>query len=292
VDVHLRLGLFDWGRYIEVKVSPGATGDMLERFENHHWDSRERNARTMDTWKVNYATVFSKLNPAAGLTEEALVELVRGTKPSTRNRLRYALALGALARFAGLPDGAIKALRGNYGAVSTIAREIPSDDEIEAQWHPIKPHWLRWAYGMLATYGLRPHEIYRLDTSLMVGYLHPIRVLEDSKSGPRLVYPNPPAWVDKFNLLKPVMFKSTLESNRDMGKRITTGFKTHHVPFPPYHLRHAWAVRAVRGGMDSTMAARMLGHSLVVHNRTYQRWITEADVREGYALWLQPKEEG
>jgi hypothetical protein len=45
------------------------------------------------------------------------------------------------------------------------------------------------------------------------------------------------------------------------------------VPFQPYDLRHAWAVRAISNPQISpSLAAKSLGHSLMVHTTLYQRY--------------------
>ena len=45
-----------------------------------------------------------------------------------------------------------------------------------------------------------------------------------------------------------------------------------------YDLRHAWAVRSIHKGLNASLAAKTLGHSLNIHHRTYHRWLEEADV--------------
>ena len=65
-----------------------------------------------------------------------------------------------LAKFAGIQVD-LKDIKGNYKPKPVNADDVPSDDEIEAIWESIaSPGW-RWVYGMLATYGLRPHEVFR-----------------------------------------------------------------------------------------------------------------------------------
>jgi integrase len=45
-----------------------------------------------------------------------------------------------------------------------------------------------------------------------------------------------------------------------------------------YDLRHAWAVRSIRVGLNASLAAKCMGHSLAVHHSTYHRWLDESDV--------------
>ena len=46
----------------------------------------------------------------------------------------------------------------------------------------VNPGW-RWIYGMLATYGLRDHEVFQVDTSRLHEAPHVVEVLDDSKTG-------------------------------------------------------------------------------------------------------------
>jgi integrase len=45
-----------------------------------------------------------------------------------------------------------------------------------------------------------------------------------------------------------------------------------------YSCRHAWAVRSIRIGLNASLAAKTMGHSLAVHHDTYHRWLEQADV--------------
>ncbi|MEL6855395.1 MAG: site-specific integrase, partial [Cyanobacteria bacterium J06607_13] len=37
--------------------------------------------------------------------------------------------------------------------------------------------------------------------------------------------------------------------------------------------------RTIGAGLPDTVSARMMGHSVAIHNRTYHRWITRRDQR-------------
>ena len=57
-------------------------------------------------------------------------------------------------------------------------------------------------------------------------------------------------------------------------------FRRYEVGFSPYDLRHAWAVRTIHLGLPDTVAARMMGHSVAIHTRTYHHWITHRDQQQ------------
>jgi integrase len=93
-----------------------------------------------------------------------------------------------------------------------------------------------------------------------------------------------PEWIDEFKLrtiqlpdLETDLAKTTLQR---IGQRVTAQFRRYGIPFSPYNLRHAWAVRTIHFGLPDTVAAKMMGHSVAVHTRTYHQWITARDQQQ------------
>jgi hypothetical protein len=72
--------------------------------------------------------VFQKLPQEQSLTLDLLKKVTLLSNADTRTRQRTCVALGALAKFAGLDPSSISELRGNYGSQSTLPRELPSDE--------------------------------------------------------------------------------------------------------------------------------------------------------------------
>ena len=56
--------------------------------------------------------------------------------------------------------------------------------------------------------------------------------------------------------------------------RVTQAFNRSKIPFNPYDLRHAWAIRTLQESWPVELSASLMGHSVDVHTKTYQRWIT------------------
>ncbi|MFM8935376.1 MAG: tyrosine-type recombinase/integrase, partial [Vulcanococcus sp.] len=63
---------------------------------------------------------------------------------------------------------------------------------------------------------------------------------------------------------------------QQVGRRVAEQFRRYGLPLTPYDLRHAWAVRTIHIGLPDTVAARMMGHSVAIHTRTYHHWITRS----------------
>ena len=64
---------------------------------------------------------------------------------------------------------------------------------------------------------------------------------------------------------------------QNVGRRVSEQFRRYQLPITPYDLRHAWAVRTIHIGLPDTISARMMGHSVAIHTRTYHHWITRRD---------------
>ena len=54
----------------------------------------------------------------------------------------------------------------------------------------------------------------------------------------------------------------------------------------PYDFRHTWAVRMATDerckGITDKQAAKAMGHSLEVHQRIYQKWVSKTEARKLY----------
>ncbi len=65
---------------------------------------------------------------------------------------------------------------------------------------------------MLATYDLRPHEVFRIaNTKGIANDTGKITILEDSKTGRRDVWPLPNEWRSQFNLAEVVFPRIRIE---------------------------------------------------------------------------------
>jgi hypothetical protein len=266
----------DWG------VTP--TGDSwpcemaIAKFQRHYLAQ----GGNPETWQGDYMKVLKRLPPDAPLTGELLEAFVCGTTPNTKARTRACMAAGALARFAAV-DFDPKPYKGTYSPRQVAPRRLPSNEEV-ARWREQirNPAW-RWIYGMMATYGLRNHEVFKLD----LGEFPVVKVLESTKTGEREVWPCFPEWAEWWELGDRILPGVNLErSNSKLGHSVTEYFSD-LLPFAPYNLRHCWAVRTIEFGWPDALAAAQMGHSLDVHNRTYQRWLTKRHHQQVYDLLVK-----
>jgi len=309
VHQQLEQGRFDWqqwqNRRTLAREDPGeqrprsALRLQLESFETSFFNDprRRRNpAGSRTTWTSAYLPYLRRLGrhaeaQAADLSPALLVEVLESYVLGSRSRQQCTTALAALARHCGVELPADWGERGaGYGLHRAQFRQLPSDTRIlELQAMIPNPRW-RLVYGLLATYGLRNHEAFFCDLSALApGGDRVIRVLPTSKTGEHQAWPFQPGWVDQFGL-------EALASGRDalpdvstdlrhttlqqVGRRVAEQFRRYNLPITPYDLRHAWAVRTIHIGLPDTVAARMMGHSVAIHTRTYHHWITRRDQQQ------------
>ena len=287
---------FDWRPYL---VQRGAVlgsdelTDKIAAFAQHYLDAAAADpdkhpASVKATWEKAYRPYLRKLQELSDRRSlslpEAIVATVKGTRANSRSRQVCCTAMDAFAAYLSLELPIdLKTLWGKYGSSRTQMRQLPTDDEILQWFHRIpNPAW-QCVYGMMAAYGLRNHEVFFCDCrALIKGDAEAaIEVLDVTKTGAHDVWPFPPQWIDEFGLREQTLpdveldlAKTTLQR---IGQQVTLQFRRYEIPFSPYDLRHAWAVRTILLGVPDTVAARMMGHSVAIHNRTYHRWITRRD---------------
>lgn len=298
---------FDWRDYLPVaggkRLLQMDLSEQVLAFRHAFFQDSRRTghpAALKTTWDKAYAPYFRKLEAIAcdrpNLTLAEVIDLtLQQTRPNTRSRQVCCTALQAFADFVQieLPANWKQLYWGTYGNHRTQRRDLPSDDDILAAYHSIpNPAW-RWVYGLMATYGLRNHEVFFCDcAALERGDRTPvIEVLETTKTGSHQVWPFPPDWVDAFDLRR--IQRPNLNTNLDtttlqrIGQQVSLQFRRYDLPFSPYDLRHAWAVRTIHLGIPDTVAAKMMGHSVAIHTRTYHRWITFRDQQQAVEAAMQ-----
>ncbi|MDZ4875180.1 MAG: hypothetical protein CLLPBCKN_004576 [Chroococcidiopsis cubana SAG 39.79] len=272
---------FDWQPYLKSKDDPCLTiADWISQFEADYFARKSRTPQTETTWQGDYLKIFNKLPKDVTLSVEVLKETILNTAPDTRTRKRAVMALTALAKFADVEFN-FKSLAGSYSPRKVTPRKLPSDRAIATEFNKIPAGDWRWAYGILATYGLRNHELFHLDFSKF-----PVLLVQDGKTGSRRVYPIYPEWAIQWELENVNLPRCTGKTNSDLGNRVTHAFKRLDISFNPYDLRHAWAVRSLEFGLDVSLAAAQMGHSVQVHTDLYHHWISEEVHQRAFNILL------
>ena len=290
---------FDWREYENAvaghRLSTLELSQQIQAFETAFFESPHRTyhrASTSTTWRSAYAPYLRKLeakalaHPALTLPEH-LCQTLDSFESHSRSREIGCIALSAFAEFMKLDIATeLKPRFLSKTRAKTIdrtrkTRELPTDEEILDYWEKIpNPAW-RSVYGVMAAFGLRNHEVFFCDYSDLAQGTQQVRVLSSTKTGSHDVWAFHPEWVDQFELRSIVLPDVATDLNtttlQRVGQRVTAQFRRYGVPFSPYDLRHAWAVRTIHMGLSDSVAAKMMGHSVTVHTRTYHRWITHRD---------------
>lgn len=291
---------FDWRDYRVLagggRLHQADLDAKLTAFEQHFFKQPKRLAHPASaktTWETAYAPYLRKVSAIAADSPnlklpEVIYAAVQSTRENSRSRQSCCTALSALVDFLNLELPVdLKTFWGEYGPSRTQSRTLPTDDLIAATLAQIPdPDW-RFVYGIMATYGLRNHEVFFCDYSALAttsGQAATVRVQASTKTGSHEVWPFYPEWVERFNLRQVCL--PAIETNlqrttlQQVGHQVTLQFRRYGIPFSPYNLRHAWAVRTIHFGLPDTVAARMMGHSVTVHTRTYHQWITRRDQQQ------------
>jgi integrase len=268
---------FDWGLYGggNLKKESETIADWVRKF-----GEAKLSGICATTWKTDYQRPFATLPADEPITSEVLLSAIALTTPNTRQRRRFCLAFRQLAHFAGI-EFDVADLMGTYSPTKVQPRKLPTDEEVEACFNQIKnPQW-QWVYGAIAAYGLRDHEAFYLDLSKF-----PIAQILEGKTGYRQCWPLRPEWAEQWDLANIKRPPVTGTCHADFGARVCKFFARAALSFNSYDLRHAWAIRAVRFGLDPSLAAKQMGHSLATHTQTYHLALNEREQQQAYDLLL------
>ncbi|MBF2047291.1 MAG: hypothetical protein IGS54_08005 [Elainella sp. C42_A2020_010] len=241
--------------------------------------------RSETTWRTDYWKVLKHLPPNEPLSAKLLHQLVLSTQPNTKSRRRACMVAQQISKFAQLSYDP-KPYQGRYSPRKPQPRNIPTDAQIVEFWKSLEnPGW-RFILGLIATYGLRPHEAFLVDYDRLGQGERTLWVLK-GKTGERLVWAFHPEWFDHFQLAEPILPEVTLNRRHDqIGHSATRHFWELGCPFKLYDLRHAWAIRTVEYGLEDALSAQQMGHAVDVHCNIYQQWINRHVHQRAYERLL------
>ena len=302
LTLQLELNQFDWKNWTQVsriEISKKIQDDFLEKineFEKVFFreiKNEFHNSARKTTWKSSYKPYLKRLISVFSKNEEQdineiFINTLKSYEKGSRSRKQCGSSLSVFASFIKhqLPSN-WNLLSKGYGLKKASFRDLPNDDFIKELWSKIPNKSWQYVFALMATYGLRNHEVFFSDlSSLKKGGDNIIRVLNTTKTGEHQVWPFHPNWVESFDLYKlgedhsllPNINLNLQETTlQNIGKRITDQFKRYQLKIKPYDLRHAYAVRTIFYDLPDTVAARMMGHSVNLHTVTYHHWITKRD---------------
>jgi integrase len=211
-----------------------------------------------------------QLTPTSLVTTEAMAAALDRYDRATCSYKELYYLLRQLASLVAVPFPELPVP--TYGKAQLVA--VPTDEEIVTWVQCAGPS--AWYFGMMATYGLRPHEI---ESAVLIERDY-CQVGDATKTGFRTVVPLYREWVDRFRLrerrLRPTLQGAAHDRSDMVAKWLSKELRRMRLPWRPYALRHAYAGRLWREGgsrLDIYTAARLMGHSPTQHARTYRAHI-------------------
>jgi integrase len=265
LERQLKAGTFEWAYW--TGAEPGITWrDAIAKL----YRARVVLGRTSEsTWEINYMGRLRQLPPGGQVTADSIAAALQKYDRASCSYKELFYLLRHLAKLVAVPFPEVPA--STYRDAAAVA--VPTDDEIIAWIEGSGP--AAWYLGMMATYGLRPHEI---EGAVLIERDY-CQVAEGTKTGFRTVVPLPREWVERFRLhdrrLRPTM---PPRGGQDRGDVVAKWLwrQCRGLPWRPYALRHAYAGRLWSAGgsrLDIYTAARLMGHTPTQHAKTYRAHI-------------------
>jgi integrase len=226
------------------------------------------------TWQVNYMGRLRQIPPGSQCTTESMAAALKRYDRSSCSYKELYYLLRHVARLVAVPFPEVPLP--TYREAQLVA--VPTDDEVLA-WVEGAPEPSAWYWGMMACYGLRPHEI---EGAVLIDRDY-CQVQEQSKTGFRTVVPLPREWVERFRLRNRRLRPGQDQRPEAVSKWLHKELRKLQLPWRPYALRHAYAARLWREGgsrLDLFTAARLMGHSPQQHSKTYRAHIQPHHIAE------------
>jgi len=273
LERQLREGSFNWAYWND--QSEGLTWrEAIAKL----YRARVVLGRTSETtWEINYMGRLRRIPPNSECTTESIAAALERYNRNSCSYKELFYLLRHLSRLVAVPFPEMPVP--TYSQAELVA--VPSDAEIVAWVESAGP--AGWYFGMMATYGLRPHEI---EGAALIERDY-CQVQDATKTGFRTVIPLPREWVERFQLhdrrLRPTLQGAAHNRADAVAKWLSKELRRLGLPWRPYALRHAYAGRLWREGgsrLDIYTAARLMGHSATQHAKTYRAHIQPHQVAE------------
>ncbi|MEL6461188.1 MAG: site-specific integrase [Cyanobacteria bacterium J06621_15] len=297
---------FEWNdKYLGKKAKAASSqiktiAQMLPDFEKQYFQTRKRTMKSEHTFHCHRYYLKRNIGLNTHVCKNEILARLNKLEPKSSNLYNTVKTLKVFCKIFDLNID----LSAYTGKPTVKDRNIPKDEEIIAAYakfadyaaqrkKTIRKAYLnswklwQWCYGMLATYGLRPRELFvnpNIEHWLSADNINSTwKVDGETKTGSREVLPFYPDWVRLFDLKNPeylqmlkeiVMDKKTFQDINTVRINCSSWFRRVNVGFDPYDLRHAWAIRAHMNGIPIKAAADNLGHSVEVHTEVYQKWFS------------------
>ena len=246
----------------------------------------------LSTWKtMEYG--LNKLDPGAYVTTDYLIAQIidKSKDPKTgitraNQKLKLKQYFKRLGVVIGLPD--INKINEIETPYEPKKRDIPITDPQELLDLAVKliPHEkYGWLTAAMIIYGCRPSETFSLIPK--PGGIASVFTIKKKKGLPtvRTAMALPTDFPEKLNMFeisRPLDFRRPEDFDPIATKKITDTWAewlNKKVPgLNLYDLRHSWAKKSIREKVPTGLAAKCMGHSISMFEKTYLRTLDEEDV--------------
>ena len=272
LEKQLARGTFTWDYWIETATKGMTWRAAIQAL----YRKKVVLGRTSEnTWTINYMGRLRQIDLSSecttGSMKTALIKYERDT--CSYKELYYLLKHISDLTKVPMPEVPLP----TYGRAKAV--EVPNDAEI-VNWVMASKDPARWYFGMMATYGLRPHEVEHstIDENgfCIVGKGKTM----SNNPGLRMAPPLEPEWIELFDLCTPKLrsMRGSDSGRNDLVSKFLHKEKNKlGICFRSYALRHAYAGRLWRRGgakLDLFVAAATMGHTINEHLTTYRAHIT------------------
>ena len=270
--------------------------EFYEQFEEIYFSTRKRTIRSENTFRITKNRCHKYFSANEVITANT-IKLIINNINTPANRRHGVVIARIIARYLDI-ELDLSNIDLKY---KPKQRKIPTDKEIVDSINKIDDYInsltinktratqsanrTKLVYGLIAIYGLRPREIFNQpDLDWLISpenKNNTFKVHESNKTGYREVFPFVPEWIEILDLRNSVNIKLLkeycyyTEANTTISARVSRlswFFSKYKIPFTPYDLRHACAIRAHLQGIPIKAAADNLGHTVEMHTKVYQRW--------------------
>lgn len=261
-------GTFEWSHWEDTNHKGITWKQAIEAL----YKKRVILGRTSEqTWQINYFGRLRQANMTKVVTSREVADFLSRWRVDQCSYKEAYYLCQDICRLINVSFPEVALPKYKKGALTNV----PEDHEI-IEWiekaQASDPE-MAWAMGMMATYGLRDHE---LDGCEFIDLKHRLKVPDETKTGFRVVVPLERDWVDLFELRSERRRVKTSTAPDATAQWLYRRRQKLGFPYVPYSLRHAYAGRLWRVGgsnLDVFTAARLMGHSVAEHEKTYREWI-------------------